>query len=197
MKRQDGYLCSNDAMACYDRITHSIASLALQRVGLPQAPIICMLQSLKKMRHHIRTGYGISPVTYGNSLQQGKPPQGSSQGNGASPCIWVMISTPLLNMMQKQNVWAHFISPISCEKISIVECSFVDDTDLIYSSFSSDDTLDDINPSMQHAIDSWEGELRATGGALVPKKSWIYPIKYEWDDKGNYKLVKASDLDIQ
>ena len=52
MKRQDGYLCSNDAKACYDRITHSIASLALQRVGLPIAPINCMLTSLQHMQHY-------------------------------------------------------------------------------------------------------------------------------------------------
>ena len=115
IKRQDGYLCSNDAKSCYDRITHSLASLALQRIGLPIPPIISMLTSLQKMKHHIRTGYGVSSRTYGNSYKNGKPTQGSGQGNGASPCIWVIISTPLLNMMRKNNFGAHFISPISKE----------------------------------------------------------------------------------
>ena len=32
IKRQDGYLCSNDAKECYDRITHTFVSLALQRM---------------------------------------------------------------------------------------------------------------------------------------------------------------------
>ena len=49
---------------------------------------------------------------------------------------------------------------------------------------------------MQHAINTWEGGLRATGGALVPDKSWIYPIKYEWNAKGDYKLAPLSDLDV-
>ena len=77
IKRQDGYLCSNDAKSCYDRITHSIASLSLQRIGLPLPPIISMFKSLQNMEHHIRTGYGISQASYGNSLFQGKPTQGS------------------------------------------------------------------------------------------------------------------------
>ena len=197
MKRQDGYLCSNDAKACYDRITHSIASLALQRVGLPIAPINCMLTSLQHMQHYIRTGYGLSASSYGGFSNSGTPPQGSGQGNGASPCIWVMVSTPLLQMMRADNLGAHFISPLSKEKIFFVGCSFVDDTDLLCSSFNSSDTLDDITPQMQTAINTWQGGLRATGGALVPEKSWVYPIKYGWNHKGDYHLEPLEDLNIQ
>ena len=91
---------------------------------------------------------------------------------------------------------AHFISPLSKEKICFVGCSFVDDTDLVYTSFDSTDTLDDITPLMQNAINTWEGGLKATGGALVPEKSWIYPIKYVWNDRGDYRLETTNDLDI-
>ena len=196
IKRQDGYLCSNDAKACYDRISHAIGSLSLQRVGLPTGPILSMFRSLQRMKHHLRTGYGISTSSYGHSLQQGKPVQGSGQGNGASPCLWVMMSTPLLNMMREENFGAHFITPLSKEKISFVGCSFVDDTDLVYSSFDSDDSLEDLTPIMQSAINTWEGGLRATGGALVPEKSWVYPIKHIWNDKGDATLESASNLDI-
>ena len=196
IKRQDGYLCSNDAKSCYDRITHSIASLALQRVGLPTGPILSMFKSLQNMKHYLRTGYGISSSSYGKSLLQGKPPQGSGQGNGASPCIWVMVSTPLLNMMRREGFGAHFITPLTKEKISFVGCSFVDDTDLVLSSFDSEQTLDDITPLMQSAINTWEGGLRATGGALVPEKSWVYPIKYSWNAKGDPQLTPTQELDI-
>ena len=197
IKKQDGYLCSNDAKACYDRICHSIASLALQRVGLPIGPILSMLQSLQNMKHHVRTGYGLSTASYGKSLINGKPVQGSGQGNGASPCIWVMISTPLLNLMRKENFGSHFIAPLTKEKISFVGCSFVDDTDLVYTAFDSETPLEDITPHMQRAIDTWEGGLRATGGALVPEKSWIFPIKYVWNDKGEATLEHINNLDIQ
>ena len=120
IRRQDGYLCSNDAKGCYDRITHSMASFALQRVGLPTPPIVSMFSTLQRMRHYIRTGYGISHTPYGNTWHQGKPTQGSGQGNGASPSIWVMLSTPLLNMMRKEKFGAHFKTPLSHQKISFV-----------------------------------------------------------------------------
>lgn len=197
IKRQDGYLCSNDAKSCYDRITHSMASLALQRIGLPTPPIISMLTSLQKMKHHIRTGYGVSSRTYGNSTKQGKPTQGSGQGNGASPCIWVMLSTPLLNLMRTENLGAHFKTPLTEEKIFFAGCSFVDDTDLVYTSYDAEKTLEDITPAMQQSIKTWEGGLRATGGALVPEKSWIYPIKYVWNEEGDPKLENIENLDIQ
>ena len=197
IKRQDGFLCSNDAKSCYDRITHSMASLALQRVGLPTPPIISMLTSLQKMQHHIRTGYGISTQSYGNTLKNGKPTQGSGQGNGASPCIWVMLSTPLLNLMRTENLGAHFKTPLTDKKIFFVGCSFVDDTDLVYTSMDSDDTLEDLTPAMQQSINTWEGGLRSTGGALVPEKSWIYPIKYVWNAEGDPKLETVDNLDIQ
>ena len=42
-KKRPGVLCSNDAKSCYDWIVHLVASLAMQRVGAPVEPIICML----------------------------------------------------------------------------------------------------------------------------------------------------------
>ena len=29
---------------------------------------------------------------------------------------------------------------------------------------------------MQNVLDRWEGGLKTTGGALVPSKSWVFPI---------------------
>ena len=134
-----------------------IASLSLQRIGLPPAPLISMFKTLQIMKHHIRTGYGISHTSYGQSLRNGKPTQGSGQGNGASPCLWVMISTPLLNMMRSENLGAKFITPISKEKINFVGCSFVDDTDLVCTSFDSQTQLEDLAPLLQKAINTLGG----------------------------------------
>ena len=41
-----GLLCSNDAKSCYDRVLHSIASLAYQRIGIPHPPVHCMLKCI-------------------------------------------------------------------------------------------------------------------------------------------------------
>ena len=70
MSRTNGFLSSNDAKSCYDRILHSVASLAMQRVGMPLGPIQCMLKSLQGMQHFIRTAYGLSTESYGSTYQK-------------------------------------------------------------------------------------------------------------------------------
>ena len=44
---------------------------------------------------------------------------------------------------------------------------------------------------MQQTINRWEGGLKATGGAIVPHKSWVYPISFKFDETGlwEYKTV--------
>ena len=56
-------LCLNNAKSCYDRVLHSIASLAYQRLGIDTPPVQCMLESIQNMDHHIRTNFGVSAFT--------------------------------------------------------------------------------------------------------------------------------------
>ena len=98
-KKRPGALCSNDAKSCYDRIVHSVASLAMQRVGAPVEPIICMFTSIQNLQHRIRTVFGDSEVGFSGALYV-VPIQGVGQGNGAGPQIWAVVSTPVLNMLR-------------------------------------------------------------------------------------------------
>jgi hypothetical protein len=82
--RAPGALCSNDAKSCYDRIVHSVAMLAYQRLGIPSPPIQCMIHTIQNMKHHIRTTFGDSTFTLSNDGSL-VPYQGTLQGNGASP----------------------------------------------------------------------------------------------------------------
>jgi len=53
-------LYSNDMKAYYDRIVHSIASLAIQRLGILVEPIISIFKTIKQIDHLIRIAYGDS-----------------------------------------------------------------------------------------------------------------------------------------
>ena len=194
--RHNGFLCSNDAKSCYDRIVHSIASLAMQRVGMPLAPITCMLQTLQDMKHYVKTAHGISNLHYGHLRCDNKPVQGSGQGNGASPTLWTLISSPLLSMMRSLGFGVSLHSPISNELIHFVGCSFVDDTDLLQTSPSQEVPLHQTQPTMQAAIDAWSTGLRFTGGALDPNKNWIYPIEFFFDRKGNPHYRSTNQLNL-
>jgi predicted lipid carrier protein YhbT len=195
--RTNGALCSNDAKSCYDRILHSVASLAYQRLGIPKPPVKCMLQSIQNMKHHIRTSYGDSSFTMSNDGSL-VPFQGALQGNGASPATWVIISTPLLNMLRSAGNGGHFIKAISKQYSHSVGYAFVDDTDLIQ--FDARDqkmSEEEVLGKMQQAINRWEGGLKATGGAIVPQKSFVYPIIFEFDEGGKWSYKKVEDIKFQ
>ena len=51
---------------------------------------------------------------------------------------------------------------------------------------------------MQSAINRWEGGLKATGGAIVPEKSWVYPIAFQWDHNRcpSYKTTQQLDREV-
>ena len=153
-----------------------------------------MLKCIQDMKHQIRTNFGISEETLQKRYTM-IPLQGILQGNGASPTTWVLISTPLLNMLRVKGNGAKFISPMSKELSHIVGFAFVDDTDLITFNMQIDNVdWDDITTQMQEAINRWEGGLKTTGGAIVPTKSWIYPIKFTFDDKGKASYQTCQDI---
>jgi hypothetical protein len=62
--KRAGAICSNDAKSCYDLIGHTHASLAMQRLGIPQVFVDCLFTTLQQGSHKLRTGYGDSQVTY-------------------------------------------------------------------------------------------------------------------------------------
>jgi hypothetical protein len=95
--RRAGALCANDAKSCYDRVVHSIAALAMRRMGVPVNTIKSMFSTLQKASHKIRTAFGVSDKTYGHGREP--PLQGFGQGNGCGPSGWAVISTPLINLV--------------------------------------------------------------------------------------------------
>ena len=151
--KRSGLLCSNDAQSFFDRIVHSVASLAYKGIGIQQPPLECMLVRIQEMNHHIRTSFGLSF----DSLKKHNtncPFQGILQGNGAAPTTWVLISVPLLNMLRSKGHGAKFVSSISKNLTHIVGFSFVDNTDLVtFDMFDETKSWDTLKDCMQEAID--------------------------------------------
>lgn len=59
------------------------------------------------------------------------PLQGVMQGNGAGPAIWVIVSSPVLGMLQSKDFGTFFKTTITGKEVRFVGYSFVDDTDLV------------------------------------------------------------------
>lgn len=196
MHRRPAALCSNDAKSCFDRIVHSIAMLAYRRLGIESPPVESMLVSIQNLKHHIRSGYGDSRFTLSSSGSL-IPFQGALQGNGAAPTTWVVISTPLLNMLHKAGHGCHFISPISKEYSHSVGMAFVDDTDITQADMRDPSiTTEEVMEELQRAINRWEGGIKATGRAIWPDKSWVYPISFWFDESGQWHYCSKEEVDF-
>jgi len=172
-------VCSNNAKSCYDRIIHQIAIQSMYRCGTPKPALVCMFTTIQNLQHHVWTLYGDSTLWAGTEIWAVLVP-GIGQGNGARPQIWAVISTPILNLLRQEGYGAAFKATISSDQIQFAGYSFVDDMDLIQTGptiySSSVETL----LIMQAALDLWNDGLRATGGALVPAKSFRYAIDFRW-----------------
>jgi hypothetical protein len=183
--KDDAALTVLDAKSCYDRIPPPLACICLRRQGLPQNIIDASFNSIKDMTHHIRTAYGISQVSY--ERDDDSYMHGILQGNGAGPCIWVMLSSPILDMLAEHGNGAVLNLPEG-QTIKVVAFAFVDDIDLIQK-------LPKINPlvALQHDFNIWEKGLHTISGALVWEKCDVYLLQNIWDDRlHNWKLADQS-----
>jgi hypothetical protein len=176
-----GWIICNDAKSCYDRILYGPAMIAIMQMKLPYLMVQCMFEMLQHAVHHVWTAYGFSRKTYGGGNIKGinMPLHGIRQGNGAGPAIWVVISCLILEVMHKQGYIATFVSAISWMSIALCGFLFVDDADLLCMAQTTHQQGEEIAESAQRHLDEWEGLICATGGALVPSKSfWYLYVQY-------------------
>jgi hypothetical protein len=131
---------------------------------------------LQEATHCVRAAFGDSSTTYGGP-SWAKPLHGIGQGNDSGPPIWAVISSTLLDNLETKGYGLHMLSPISSEKVSFVGYSFVHDSDLVQ---SAGEPPNSTVQKLQQALDTWEGGLKITGGALGPEKSYWYLEDITW-----------------
>ena len=150
-----------------------------------------MMETLQQAKHFIKTAYGISTVNYG--ADEYPPSQGVGQGNGAGPAIWVVISAILLQIMRDSGWGFTWTTALSMTAVFLVGFAFVDDTDLIHVAINAFTTAEDILDDAQRMLNTWEGLLEATGGALRPEKCFWYMIDFYYT-QGKWKYKKQSQM---
>ena len=174
-------LTSSDLEACYDRIIHTAASLALLRVGISHNKINSMFETIQKMTHKIRTLFGDSTITWGGDILSdlgdwNNYPQGVLQGNACGPTIWALVSSIIFEILHKRGFAVDFCTTLSKEVFKLVGFAYVDDSDLIQTGSDPITVL----ASMQRLINMWGSLIDVTGGALSVEKSWWYMVDYVW-----------------
>ena len=167
-KKQAGALIVNYAKSCYDRVAHNVAILSMRRMGAPRSTVTSLFRTFQTATHNIRTAYGDSSREY-TSDDTDIPLQGIAQGNGCAPAGWVCISTPIINALRAASFGAFILTALTVSLVYFACYAFVDDTDLVHTARHNRYCGATLIPSVQQALNQWEGGLRATGRAIAPK----------------------------
>jgi len=178
-KRQPYAMTSCDLKSCYDRINHSSASLALQRIGTSPQEVNSMLHTIQQMSHKVRTAYGESTTSYGGNPIQRRwklPPQGVLQGNGSGPSIWSILSSMLFHILRDTGHRNSFTSSIRKYCVELAGFAYVDDTDLI----QVNNCINVVVRKMQSTVHLWNELVSVTGGILAPEKCWWYLVAFKY-----------------
>ena len=158
--RRAGFLCSNDAIQCYDRIVHNVAMLSMLRLGADKKALQSLFGQLQQAEHSIMTGFGLSDLKYGGHERARRgllPLQGVMQGNGMGPIIWLAISVVLIGIMHSMGFGAVFWAAISAAQIQMCGFTFVDDSDLLQAPPDVHTSALEALPRFQEAVDCWKG----------------------------------------
>ena len=170
-------MCACDLKSCYDRVVHTAASIALQRVGVPKSRMTCMFETIQNLVHTVRTAYGKSHKSYGGySPIFTNMPQGLGQGNGAGPTIWSILSSTVFDVLHSEGYSSTFCSALSLGLLKLCGFAYVDDCDLVADGIS----VGDVYEKLQSVLTMWDELMQINGAAIAPDKCWWYLVSFQW-----------------
>ena len=182
----------NDAKSCYDRIIKTLGLLACICFGLPILAAKMHNDTHDAMQHSIRSRHGLFRPYGGSASSQ---LEGSGQGSGASPAIWLLLCTTLLQAFQGYTKGMEIVFPFESTVLSILAIFYVDDGTPGVNDVTrhSAESLRLLLKRAQNSAQSWERLLFASGGALEFSKCFTYTIY--WDlSGGKHRLLSPSEL---
>lgn len=108
-----------DATNCYDIVARPYASLCLQYFGIEICYLLVLLKK-QSIKMHLRISFGVSTSFYSRN---GQLFQGTVQGNGVAPALWLIMSVFLIRYLhQKKRSYSHHFAYI--KDLSIFSCSY-------------------------------------------------------------------------
>jgi hypothetical protein len=117
------------------------------------------------------------------------------QGNGIGPTAWLIISSNLLDIMRQFGYGAFYKAALSGDTLEIAGFSYVDDTNLTQSQTPTVTTAEEVLEKIQGGLDTWEGVVKASGGALSNGKSCWWYVDFSLDHKGDWGYKNMEELE--
>ena len=184
----------NDAKSCYDRIIKSLAMIACMAVGLPLAAAMMHNLTHHLMKHRIKSRHGLFRDYCGTDDEE---LEGTGQGSGGSPGIWLIYSVSLLAAFCKFSPGMKLLSPYdTLLVVTILAVSFVDDG-MIGRNDATEACpcpLPELINDAEQSAQSWERLLFASGGALELSKCFAYIIYWDLSPSKEHRMMEPHEL---
>jgi hypothetical protein len=189
--RSDMATMDNDAKSCYDRIICNLAMVISKYFGMSTRACQTQAATLQNMQFRLRTALGDSKKSYQHSAST--PVHGSGQGSCASPCLWLLISSILMecleiegNGLKIQDVNTHTVMKQWIE-------GFVDDTSLFTNLPTYTSNIIDLTSAITDDLQIWAGLLEASGGKLELSKCFYYILSWKFNTEGDPAPTSIAD----
>jgi hypothetical protein len=120
-------------------------------------------ETLRKTKFHVRTALGDSKDYYIHSNQT--PVHGTGQGSCASPAIWLLISSFIMDALQ-QKATGMTMEDVIKTSVSVIEWinGLVDDTSIFTNNRYSEQDITILKHRLQEDGNRWANLLQSTGG---------------------------------
>jgi hypothetical protein len=143
-------------------------------------------KTLRKMKYRLRTALGDSKIYYEHTNET--PIHGTGQGSCASPGIWLLISSILMDCLSELVSGGMTMNDVrNLNSIKQWIDGFVDDTslfsNLVNTGFEHND-IKALHQNLTRDMIAWQELLEASGGKLELSKCFYYILSWKFDGEG-------------
>jgi hypothetical protein len=186
----------NDAAACYDRIVMNLVSAIFDRMGVPTGPLRLQEQTLLRVVHYLKTGFGTSTSSYtSDSISR---IYGVGQGSKAGPVTWVAISSLLFEAQDLLGTGLALTNPTRDISHKRHSDGFVDDTTGYHGQLQkwlrNRPGIGTVFQGIQHDAQIWERLLWTTGGLLELEKCRFYIVYWKFNADGRGSMMSQAEM---
>ena len=186
----------NDASAYYDRIAMNLASAVFDRLGVPPGPVRLQEETLLRVAHCLKTGFGISTLNCTSDAI--KRICGVGQSSKAGPVTWAAVSSLLFEAQDILGTGLTFQNPTCTLTHKRHSDGFVDDTttcQALLAWLRATPTLETMFNGLLNDTQTWEQLLWTSGGLLSLEKCALWILCWKFNADGRGALMTKAELD--
>jgi hypothetical protein len=180
----------------YDRIVMNLVAAIFDRMGVPHGPQRLQEQTLLKVIHFLKTGFGASVASHTSDAISRIC--GVGQGSKAGPVTWVGISSLLFEAQDLLGIGLSLTNPTRSISHKRHSDGFVDNTTgylgRLIQWLRNKPSIATVFQELQNDTQIWERLLWTTGGLLELEKCRFYIVHWKFNANGIGSMMSKAEM---